>query len=84
MMLRHFFQRLSRWQLVLLLTALALLIRLPYWRTVPAPGDEIGQIVHAALIANGNIFPLVGNDEYAGPFFFYLLAGLLKLAPLRR
>lgn len=75
----HALKRLHPWQICLLLTLLTLLIRLPNWRTLPAAGDEMGQIVHAALIANGNQFPLVGNDEYAGPFFFYLLAGLLKL-----
>jgi hypothetical protein len=52
---------------------------LPYWRTIPAAGDEINQTIYALQIAQGQRLPLVGNDAYAGPFFFYLLAGLFRL-----
>ncbi len=64
---------------MLVVTALALIIRLPYWRTIPAAGDEAKQVVYALQIAQGQGFPLVGNDAYAGPFFFYLLALLIRL-----
>lgn len=62
-----------------LFTALALLIRLPYWQTIGAAGDEVAQATYALRIARGDDFPLVGNDAYAGPFFFYLLALLFRL-----
>jgi hypothetical protein len=62
-----------------LVTLIALVMRLPHWRTIPAAGDEVGQAVHALKIAQGQGFPLVGNDPYSGPFFFYLLALLLRL-----
>jgi hypothetical protein len=65
--------------LLLLVTLLALAVRLPYWRTIPAAGDEVGQAVYAMRIVHGHGFPLVGNDAYAGPFFFYLLALLIRL-----
>ena len=65
--------------LLLLMTLLALAVRLPYWRTIPAAGDEVGQAVYAMRIVHGQGFPLVGNDAYAGPFFFYLLAFLFRL-----
>jgi hypothetical protein len=65
--------------LLLLVTLAALLARLPYWRTIPAAGDEVGQAIYAFKIAQGHGFPLVGNDAYAGPFFFYLVAFLFRL-----
>lgn len=65
--------------LILGIMLLALLIRLPYWETIPAAGDETIQAFVANRIANGEIFPLVGNDAYAGPFFFYLLAAIIHL-----
>jgi 4-amino-4-deoxy-L-arabinose transferase-like glycosyltransferase len=65
--------------LALLATLLALAVRLPYWRTIPAAGDEVNQAAYALRIAQGHGFPLVGNDAYAGPFFFYLLALLFRL-----
>jgi 4-amino-4-deoxy-L-arabinose transferase-like glycosyltransferase len=64
--------------LVILVTLIALLVRLPYWRTIPRAGDEVGQAVYAFKIAQGHNLPLVGNDAYAGPFFFYLLALLFR------
>lgn len=64
---------------LLLLTFLALLLRLPYWKVIPASFDEVNQTVYALLIAQKQLLPLVGNDAYAGPFYFYLLAGLLRL-----
>jgi hypothetical protein len=69
----------SDWFLLLAVTLVALLVRIPYWRTIPAAGDEVGQAVYAFKIAQGRGFPLVGNDAYAGPFFFYLVALLLRL-----
>jgi hypothetical protein len=54
-------------------------VRLPYWRTIPAAGDEVNQAIYALRIAQGQHLPLVGNDAYAGPFFFYLLAALFRL-----
>lgn len=65
--------------LLVLFTLLALVIRLPYWRTIPAAGDEATQAIVALRIAQGHELPLVGNDAYAGPFFFYLLALLFRL-----
>jgi 4-amino-4-deoxy-L-arabinose transferase-like glycosyltransferase len=64
---------------LLLITLAAFLIRLPYWDVIPASFDEVNQTVYAFLIAQGRSLPLVGNDAYAGPFYFYLLAGLLRL-----
>jgi hypothetical protein len=60
-------------------TVFGLLLRLPYWQTIPAPFDEVNQAVYALSIAQGQRLPLVGNDAYAGPFYFYLLAGLFRL-----
>ncbi|MBU0702406.1 MAG: hypothetical protein KKC18_00875, partial [Chloroflexi bacterium] len=60
--------------LVILVTLLALIIRLPYWQTIPPAGDEVNQAIYALQIAQGQGYPLVGNDAYAGPFYFYLLA----------
>lgn len=70
-----------RWDAVvcLLLLVTALAARLPYWKTIPAAGDEFAQVLYAYRIAEEGARPLVGNDDYAGPFFFYLLAGLIKL-----
>ncbi len=65
--------------LLLLVTLLALVIRLPYWQTIPAVGDEVIHAIHALPIARGQSFPLVGCDAYAGPFFAYLLALLFRL-----
>jgi len=65
--------------LVILVTLLALIIRLPYWQTIPAAGDEVNQAIYALQIAQGQGYPLVGNDAYAGPFYFYLLALLFRL-----
>jgi hypothetical protein len=65
--------------LALLLTLLALGARLPYWQTIPAAGDEINQAIYALQIVRGHGYPLVGNDAYAGPFYFYLLALLFRL-----
>ena len=65
--------------LLLFVTLLALMIRLPHWQTIPAAGDETGQAIVALRIAQGHEFPLIGNDAYAGPFFFYLLAFLFRL-----
>jgi 4-amino-4-deoxy-L-arabinose transferase-like glycosyltransferase len=67
------------WPWLLLITLVAILIRLPYWEVIPASFDEVEQTSYAYLIAQGQILPLVGNDAYAGPFYFYLVAGLLRL-----
>jgi 4-amino-4-deoxy-L-arabinose transferase-like glycosyltransferase len=64
---------------LLFITLLALMIRLPYWQTIPPAGDETTQAIVALRIAQGHEFPLVGNDAYAGPFFFYILAFLFRL-----
>jgi hypothetical protein len=65
--------------LLMLVTLLALAIRLPHWQTIPPAGDEVAQAVYALRITRGEHLPLVGNDAYAGPFFFYLLALLFRL-----
>lgn len=65
--------------LLLLVTAVALAVRLPCWETVPAVGDEINQAIYALRITQGHGYPLIGNDAYAGPVFFYLLALLFRL-----
>jgi len=72
-------EKLKGGYLPLLLTLVALAIRLPHWRTIPPAGDEVNQAIYALQIAQGRRFPLVGNDAYAGPFFFYLLALLFRL-----
>ncbi len=64
---------------LVLIVLLAVAVRLPYWETIPASFDEVEQTSYAYLIAEGQIRPLVGNDAYAGPFYFYLIAALLKL-----
>ncbi len=64
---------------LLLVTVLALVVRLPYWRTIPAAGDEVKQAIYALQMVRERSFPLVGNDAYAGPFFFYLLALLIRM-----
>ncbi len=64
---------------LVLIVLLAVAVRLPYWETIPASFDEVEQTSYAYLIADGQILPLVGNDAYAGPFYFYLVAALLKL-----
>ncbi len=66
-------------QWALLITLIAFLIRLPYWEVIPASFDEVGQTTYALLIAQGRLFPLVANDAYAGPFYVYFLASLLRL-----
>lgn len=65
------------WMLLIMLAAAA--IRLPYWDIIPAANDEPEQTSFAYQIANGQIRPLTGNDAYAGPFFVYIVAGLIKL-----
>ena len=67
----------ARW--LILITIIAFLIRLPYWQVIPASFDEVNQTVYALLIAQGHSLPLVGNDAYAGPFYVYLIAMLLRL-----
>ena len=67
------------WLWLALIVLLAVIVRLPYWETIPASFDEVEQTSYAYLIAEGQILPLVGNDAYAGPFYFYLVAALLKL-----
>jgi len=67
------------WLWLALIVLLAVAVRLPYWETIPASFDEVEQTSYAYLIAEGQILPLVGNDAYAGPFYFYLIAALLKL-----
>lgn len=67
------------WPWLALIVLLAIAVRLPYWESIPASFDEVEQTSYAYLIAEGQILPLVGNDAYAGPFYFYLVAGLLKL-----
>lgn len=59
-----------RWDAVvcLLLLVTALAVRLPYWKTIPAAGDEFAQVLYACRIAEEGARPLVGNDDYAGPF----------------
>ncbi|MCZ2114515.1 MAG: glycosyltransferase family 39 protein [Anaerolineae bacterium] len=66
------------WPWLLLITLAAVLIRLPYWDVIPAAFDEVEQTSFAYQIANGQIRPLTGNDAYAGPFYFYIVAGLIK------
>lgn len=63
--------------LLALLTLAALGARWPHWRTVPAAHDETAQLTYALRILDGQ-FPLVANDAYTGPFFVYLLAGLVR------
>jgi 4-amino-4-deoxy-L-arabinose transferase-like glycosyltransferase len=67
------------WPWLLLIVIVAVLIRLPYWEVIPASFDEVEQTSFAYQIANGQILPLTGNDAYAGPFYFYVVAGLIKL-----
>ena len=64
---------------VLLITLLAFAVRLAYWQTIPAAGDETAQGTYAIQIARGEKLPLVANDQYDGPFFVYLLAILFRL-----
>jgi len=71
--------RLGEGWFLLFVTALALVVRLPYWRTIPAAGDEVKQAIYALQMVQERDLPLVGNDAYAGPFFFYLLALLIGL-----
>ena len=66
------------WPWLLLITLAAALIRLPYWDVIPAAFDKVEQTSFAYQIANGQIRPLTGNDAYAGPFYFYIVAGLIK------
>ena len=66
-------------QLILLVTFVAFLLRLPYWEVIPASFDEVGQTTYAYRIAQGGFFPLVSNDAYTGPFYVYLLALLFRL-----
>ena len=68
----------STWFWILALTAVALAIRLPYWRTMPSDYDEINQMVFSWRIING-VVPLTGNDAYTGPFFSYILALMISL-----
>ncbi len=73
-----------RWDVVdgywlLLITLAAFVIRLPQRLTLPPTGDEAGQLIYSLRIVNGQAFPLVGTDAYAGPFYSYLLALLLRL-----
>lgn len=74
-----FRRRVSDGYLLLVVTLLAFVIRLPYRLTLPPTGDEVGQLIYSLRIVNGQAFPLVGNDAYAGPFYVYLLALLLRL-----
>lgn len=67
----------TRW--LILITIIAFVIRLPYWQDIPATFDEVNQTVYALLIAQGRSLPLVGNDAYAGPFYVYLIAALLRM-----
>lgn len=62
-----------------LIIVLAVIIRLPYWDVIPASFDEVEQTSFAYQIANGQILPLTGNDAYAGPFYFYVVAALIRL-----
>lgn len=67
------------WGILGLTIFLGLILRLPYWQIIPAPNDELHQSIVALEIANGTTLPLVGNDSYAGPFYFYFLALLIRL-----
>ena len=65
--------------LILLITLLALAVRLPYWQTIPAASDEVAQATYALQIARGEKLPLVANDQYDGPIFVYFMAVLFRL-----
>ncbi|PID86235.1 MAG: hypothetical protein CSB13_04045 [Chloroflexi bacterium] len=67
------------WGLLALIILIGIVLRLPYWRIIPSPGDELFQAVYSLRIANGVDYPLIGNDSYAGPIYFYFLAALIKL-----
>ena len=72
-------QQVLIWGILGLTIILGFILRLPYWEIIPAPNDELHQSIVAFEIANGTYFPLVGNDSYAGPFYFYFLAFLIRL-----
>jgi hypothetical protein len=59
--------------------AVALAIRLPDLLLTPRYVDEFQQVFWALDIANGTHFPLTGRPSYFGPFFYYLLAFLMRL-----
>ncbi len=67
------------WGLLALIIVIGIILRLPYWRIIPSPGDELFQAVYSLRISDGIDYPLIGNDSYAGPAYFYFLAALIKL-----
>ena len=69
----------KEFSLLLLITLLALAVRLPNWQTIPAASDEVAQATYALQIARGERLPLVANDQYDGPIFVYFMAVLFRL-----
>ena len=70
--------RLARlWPLLLFL--LAVLVRLPKLTTIPAPTDEVDELLVALTIYRDGAHPLTTSEPYLGPLFVYLLAGAYTL-----
>lgn len=65
--------------LVLLLCLGALAVRWPMVHTIPRYTDETGEVATALAIAFDGARPLVHNDAYRGPFWAYMLGGVLAL-----
>ena len=65
--------------LSVILFAVAFAVRLPYLMRLPFFFNEGAEVLHALRIADGKSLPLTGVSPYQGPFFFYLVAGLIRL-----
>ncbi len=63
--------------LTLAFVVLAAAIRWPALHDIPRYTDETGEVATAIAIAFDGARPLVHNDAYRGPFWAYLLAGVL-------
>jgi hypothetical protein len=60
-------------------TLLAILVRLPYLSDVPRYTDEVQEASVALGIVRGLALPLTNHDPYMGAFFNYVLAGLFAV-----
>jgi len=73
-----------RWYLdgmwLLLVSGLALALRVPNLQLIPAFTDERYDIAQALLIARGQGLPLTNDPPYMGAFWNYLLAGAFWVA----
>ncbi len=68
--------------LAMALVVAALAVRLPYVQDIPRLTDETDEVGLALDILQG-ARPLVADDAYRGPFWAYLLAGVMRISGVK-